>query len=365
MKLIVHLELHRPLELRKDPPGRLRQWVDLVDESATKSHFSEAYNSCYSKLFKLLEELKPLGFKVSARVSGSLLEQAERWGRQLLDRLSSLLSLEVLELATGPYFNSPPLLVPPEEYVEQLITHAKRVEELFGVKPFLVSNPYMIYSDEVGELTASTGVGAVLAEGTPRVLAWRAPHFVYKHPLRDICVLFRDHELSNKVAFGLGKWLTASVFAEEASKAQGHVVVVGVPAETFGLAVPESKGALDFLRWLPREVAKRPWVSFSTFRDVVALHEPVDAISVSCPVSWLETKDLKPLTDSPLQQLALSILAETWSGARDAGLIDAWRVLAQADLLLASSSVAASAKLVKALCSLRAAVAESSVQGRA
>ena len=353
MDFVLYLEIHQPLELKGEPRDRVGSWLDLVDWDASRRRFEEAAGRCYVPLLRLLEELAPQGLRAAARVSGVLLEQAERWGRSLLETVERLVSKDVLELVAGPYFNTPPVL-PLEELVEQTRLHVAKLRELFGVEAKVCANPYLAYSDDVGSaLSDGLGTRAVLAEGAHYLLAWRAPYFVYKHPSRSLVLLLRDPNLSNEVAFGLGRWLTASALAERASRAEGHVVVVGVPAETFGLAVPASSGAFEFLRWLPRELAKYPWVQFATPSEVVEQYEPVDVLSAANPVSWLESRDLKPLTESPLQQASLSMLLELRERAREAGLVEAWRLLTQADLLLASRSVAAATRLLKAVCALR------------
>jgi len=353
LDFVFYLELHQPLELKREPPGRLGSWLELVDWDASRRRFEEAAGRCYAPLLKLLEELAPQGLRVAVRVSGLLLEQAERWGRGLVESLEGLASRGAVELVAGPHFNAAPAL-PIEELVEQTRLNAARLRELFGVEARVCANPYLAYSDDIGSaLSDRLGARAVLAEGVRHLLAWRAPYFVYKHPSRALALLLRDPNLSNEVAFGLGRWLTASALAERASRAEGHVVVVGVPAETFGLAVPASSGAFEFLRWLPRELAKYPWVRFATPSEVVERYEPVDSLSVPAPVSWLEPGDLRPLTESPLQQAILSLLLELRGRAAEAGLEDAWRLLAQADYLLAARSVAAAARLLKAACALR------------
>lgn len=351
MDFTVYLEAHQPLILRKQPRERIASWLDLVDEQSSRALFETALRRSYEPLLKLLAELAPTGFRVGLRVSGTLLDQAERWGRVFLEELRSLVAKGVTDLVAGPYYNSLAFLLSQDEYVEQVEMHVKRLDELFGVRPKVLSNPYLAYSDEVGRLAYDRlGMRAVIAEGAPQVLGWRTPHFVYRHPIHQLRVLVRDSELSNEVAFGLGKWLRADFFADKVSRSAGSVVIVGVPAETFGLSVPREQGAFEFLRWLPRELAKHRWVRIAVPSEV-AEKEPVDLFSSPTVVTWLETKDLRSLTESPLQAALLSQLGDLREHARAAGLIEAWRVLTQADLLYAAKGVSAFASVQRAVCS--------------
>jgi len=350
---VLYLEMHQPLVLRREPPAKVESWWDLTDVEASKAAFERAQGTCYLPLLRTIEELAPSGLKVGLRVSGVLLESAELWGKSLLEQLGSLVSIEAVELVAGPHFNLPPLIFPADELVEQVKLHRAKLKELFGVEAEVFAAPYLAYSDEIGRLVKDElNLRAVLAEGAMHVLAWRTPHFVYKHPSRDLSILVRDQEISNQVAFGLGKWLTAAYIAERASRIEGTTLVVAVPAETFGLSVPASAGAFEFLRWLPKEFAKHPWIRFATPSDAAG-KEYVDVLNVPQPVTWLESKDLRPLTESAAQQMLLALLTELKGRVRRE-LLGAWRFLAQADLLLASRSMDAALRLAKALCALRA-----------
>ncbi|MCS7104129.1 MAG: hypothetical protein NZ954_01000 [Thermofilaceae archaeon] len=355
---MLYLEMNQPIELKKEPPTRVSEWVDLVDEAVMRKRFEEAAGRCYTQLMKVLEELIPHGFKVGVKVSGTFLEQAERWGKWLLEELTSLVSRGAVELIAGPYFNSPPLLIPNDEFVDQVRLHVKKVEEVFGCKPRVFAGPYLAYSDEVGRLVSDElGFKAALTEGVAQVLAWRSPHFVYKHPARDLLLLPRDQTLSNEIAFGLGKWLTAAILAEKASHVEGHAVLLGVPAETFGLAIPATAGVFEFLRWLPRELAKYPWASFATPSEAIEKHEPIDVLSIPNPVSWLESGDLRLLSENLLQQVVLSLLTELRGLAAEKGYQKAWRLLTQSDLLLSLRNVSTAIRALKATCALREALA--------
>lgn len=354
MDFVLFLEAHQPFVLRREQPRRLESWLDLVDIESTRRLFEKAAGECYTPLFRLLEELKPHGVRVGLRVSGVLLAQAERWGRGLVEQLRHLVSTGAVELVAGPYYNSIPHLLPSEEFVKQVEQHAASIRETFGVEAKALAAPYLTYSDEVGRLARDElGLRVALAEGEPRSLAWRTSHFVYKHPLKDLSILVRDQELSNEVAFGLGKWLTAAHFASRVSRVEGTSVLVALPAETFGTFVPAGAGAFDFLRWLPKELGRYAWVRFALPSEA-AEREPVDVLSAPQPVTWLETKDLRPLTESTLQQMLLALLLELRGPAERAGLLEAWRILTQADYLLASRSPQTAIKLAKALCALQA-----------
>jgi len=354
---VIYLEFHQPYVLRDQPPRALRSWRDLVDEGATRARFEEALRRSYRPLLRLLASLAAEGVKLGVRVSGVLLEQALEWGAEVVEGLASLISKGAIEPVAGPYYNSPPPpLLPEEEYVEQVRLHIEMIGERFGVRPASLANPYLAYSDAIGAVACEKlGLRVALAEGAPRVLGWRAPHFVYRHPTCDLRLLVRDAALSNSIAFGLGRWLTAEALAREAARAGGHVVVLGVPAETFGLAIPAEAGAFEFLSWLPREVGKYPWLRFATPSEA-ASRDPVDVLSAPYPVSWLEPKDLSPLTASPLQAAVVAELEALRGAALSSGLGEAWRLLTQADLLHSASTLTGFSRLWRALCSLRCSV---------
>ena len=367
MDLILYLEAHQPRRLRGIPPLKLGEADDLLDVELDRSLFEKVAERCYRPLLKLVEASEN-GLKLALKVSGTLLEQMEAWGSDLLESLKSLVSAGRVELVAGPYYHSIASLIAPEELVEQTRMHVDLIDELMGVRPKVFSNPFLIYDDRVGQLVSEElGMSVVIAEGSPRVLGWRAPSYVYKSPASETRLLLRDYRLSDEVSFGLGRgYVRADSYATRVSRIEGQVVVVGLPAETFGEFIPAEAGAFEFLKWLPRELSKYPWVRFSTPSEAASKYEPVDELAVSQPVSWLEGKDLSALTGSPLQVAALEILRELRVKALSSGLARAWRLLSQADLLYSMrASMGVFLKFERAACSLRSSIAARSLTSKA
>ncbi|RLF06418.1 MAG: hypothetical protein DRK00_01625 [Thermoprotei archaeon] len=333
MDFVLYLEAHQPRRLRAQLSSRIVKADDVLDESLDRRVFERVAEKCYRPLLKLLESVG--GLRVAMKLTGTLLEQMESWGDDLIEMVRGLAWEGRIELVAGPYYNSVAGLVDEGELVEQTRRHVELLAELTGVRPACFANPYLIYYDEIGELVSrELGLRVIITEGSPRVLGWRAPSYVYKARASDARLLLRDYRLSDEVAFGLPRGqVRVDEYAAKVSRVEGQVVLVGLPAETFGEHAPASMEAFDFLRRLPSELSKYPWVRISTPSETVKRYKPVDELRVRQPVSWLEDKGLSTLTGSPLQVAAIEILRELMPRALASPLARAWRLLSQADIL--------------------------------
>lgn len=350
------MEAHQPRRLRSSPPSTLTSADDLIEDELDSLIFRRVSERCYRPLLETLEATK--GLKAALKVTGTLLEQIMAWEPELLEDIKSLTREGKVELVTGPYYNSLAGLIDPMEFVEETKLHIELLDKLMGVKPGVFANPFLIYDDEVGRLVGQElGLKVVMAEASPRVLGWRAPSYVYVAASSPTELLLRDYRLSDVVAFGLARGLWASDYAARISKVEGQVVLVGFPAETFGELIPASAGVFEFLKSLPRELSKYPWVRISTPSEAVEEYEPVDELCVEEAVSWLESKDISPLTRSPLQAAAFEMLRELKEKALSSQLARGWRLLAQGDLIYSmGSSLEAFITFERAICALRTAL---------
>jgi len=351
--LVLYLDAHQPRRLRRVPPKKLLRAEELLDEKLDKAVLERVAQTCYKPLLQLLVSEK--GLRLALRLSGTLLEQMEAWRPDLLELVKALARKGKVELVASPYYNSVASLIDAGEFVEQVKQHFKLLIELVGVKPRVFANPFLLYSNEVAWLVGEElGLDVVIAEACPRILGWRAPSYVYRAPKSRVKLLLRDYRLSDEVAFGLSTGLQASDYAAKVSRIEGQVVLIGFPAETFGEFIPAGAGVFEFLKGLPRELSRYPWMRISTPSETAHRYEPVDELNVQEPVTWFEGKNVSALTESPLQAAALEILRELMGKALSSSMARAWRLLTQADILYSmKSDISAFMAFERAACALR------------
>ncbi len=293
----------------------------------------------------LLESLRTHpDFKVAFSFSGIALEQFEEYAPEVVESFKRLIDTGRVEVLSETYYHSLAFLESPDEFREQVRMHARKVRELFGVRPYVFRNTELIYRNDIAAMVADMGYLGMLAEGADHVLGWRKPTYVY-HARNDpgFRLLLKHYKLSDDIAFrfsnrGWEEWpLTAPKFAQwvDAHNGDGHVINLFMDYETFGEHQWEDTGIFDFLRALPHEVTRYPDNGFVTPTEALTRYPAVGEIDVPDYVSWADVeRDLSAWRSNPIQHDALRALyaieGEVKS-ANDPELLRDWRRLTTSD----------------------------------
>ena len=152
-------------------------------------------------LLKQIEEQKG-AFKVAFSISGSALEQFDRYAPEVIDSFRKLAATGCVEFLCETYYHSLASLVSESEFEHQVLKHKAAIENYFGVTPVTFRNTELIYSDLIGEKVLDMGFPTMLTEGARHIMAWRSPNFVYNNDINpDLKLLLRDYSLSDDIAF--------------------------------------------------------------------------------------------------------------------------------------------------------------------
>lgn len=349
-------EVHQPRRLRKglssyvpvDPwtvksPARVEEAI--FDDGLNKLVIERAARKCYVPATKILIEVaKELGtdfFRVSFSVSGIALEQLGAWAGDALTLFQELASLGAAEFLAQTYYHSLAWFVDWEEFREQVLAHAKVVEEVFGQRPKAAENTEMMYNNDIGCGLYSLGFRTIVTEGVDWVLRGRPPTLVYRAWGCDARILTRHYRLSDDIGYRFSdrswdQWpLTADKYADWLSMLQGHYVLIAVDYETFGEHHWPESGIHEFLRWLPREVRKRG-LRFATVSEA-AEHEPAGVFDVPpwATISWAEGRDTSSWLGNDLQKTSFTLYRELAPYARALGgdVLRLWKELGTSDHL--------------------------------
>jgi len=236
-------------------------------------------------------------FKVAFSLSGTFLEQCELWASDVLDSFKQLAETGCVEFLCQTYFHSLSSLFSAEkpEFIDQVLMHRERMQDLFGQKLQVFENTEFIYNNSIAKTIANLGFRGIFTEGAERVLGWRSPNFVYKARNCDLHVLLRNYRLSDDVSFRFSNrlwsgWpLTAEKYATWLAHTPGQCINLFMDYETFGEHQWPETGIHEFLRWLPGEVLKHENLRFSTPSEFLN-HDPVEEIDVHDfdTVSWAD-----------------------------------------------------------------------------
>jgi alpha-amylase len=262
--VILGFEVHQPYRIRKDffwkPRFRGNVIEKYFDMELNKEVFERALKKCYLPATKIIlrnieegeREGKDIKFFYS--ISGVFLEQAERWGRELLDLFKILATTKKVEFLAQTYYHSVTSLWENKgEWIDQIREHVNLVRDLLGFNPITFENTELLTSQDIINEVSKLGFKVYIMEGKDH-----DPNRIYKSG--SLTILLRNYRLSDDIAFRFSSrsWdqypLTARKFAEWIKNAPGEVVLIFVDYETFGEHHWPETGILDFLDWLPREL---------------------------------------------------------------------------------------------------------------
>jgi len=342
-----YFQVHQPFRLRTYRFFDIGAKHDYYDEYANRSIMRKVSEKCYLPANRLLLDLiKEYGtaFKLSFSISGSALDQFEMYAPDVLESFQMLAHTNNVEFLAETNAHSLCALRSKEEFKQQVQTHARRIEKLFGHKPKAFRNTELIYSDDIGETVEEMGYKLVLTEGAKHILGWKSPNYMYcsvKNP--KLKILMKNYKLSDDIAFRFSNksWqeypLTAEKYGTWLNQLDhlNETVNIFMDYETFGEHQHAETGIFEFLRALPRVILSHTDYKFSTPSELLKELQPVSPVSVPYPISWAdEERDITAWLGNELQNEAFSQLftfEEKIKQCNDESLIRDWNRLQNSD----------------------------------
>ena len=315
--ICLYFQVHQPTRLRLYRFFDIGKDSHYYDDFANRTILRRVAQKCYLPMNQLMLEL--IGqykgkFKIAFSISGSALDQFQRFAPEVIDSFKALAATGKVEFLAETYYHSLASLGSDSEFRHQVAKHAAKIEELFGVKPVTFRNTELIYSNSIGEMVYDMGYKTMLTEGARHIMGWQSPNFVYTGETQPkLKLLLRNYSLSDDIAFrfsnkGWNMWpLTAEKYVgwmKENAK-EGDIVNLFMDYETFGEHQSAATGIFDFMRALPGAVLEDGTFGFATPAEVVKKYKPVSDIAVEDPISWAdEERDLTAWLGNELQSEA-------------------------------------------------------------
>ena len=315
--ICMYFQVHQPTRLRLYRFFDIGKDSHYYDDFANRTILRRIAQKCYLPMNALLLDLVKKGkgkFKVAFSISGSALEQFERYAPEVIDSFRRLAETGRVEFLSETYYHSLASLVSPQEFRHQVQKHRDAMSRLFGVTPTAFRNTELIYCNGIGELVHELGYKTMLTEGARHIMGWRSPNYVYScETCPELKLLLRNYTLSDDIAFRFSdrSWemwpLTADKYLarlKESSKNDG-IVNVFMDYETFGEHQSEASGIFDFMKFMTDAVISDGTFEFVTPTEAAARHDAVSSLDVPDPISWAdEEKDLTAWLGNELQQEA-------------------------------------------------------------
>ena len=319
--ICLYFQVHQPNRLRLYRFFDIGKDSHYYDDFANRTILRRVAQKCYLPMNALLLELIEANkgaFKVAFSISGSVLEQFDRYAPEVIESFRKLAQTGSVEFLSETYYHSLASLASPIEFKNQVLKHKAAIEHYFGVTPKAFRNTELIYSDAIGEMVYDMGFKTMLTEGARHVLGWKSPNFVYScAQAPSLKLLLKNSSLSDDIAFrfsdrGWSDWpLTGEKYLSwiKAAAQNDDIVNLFMDYETFGEHQKAASGIFDFMRALPEIVIKDGEFEFVTPTQAAKKHRPVGELDVMDPISWAdEERDVTAWLGNELQNDAFNKL---------------------------------------------------------
>ncbi|MBN2368327.1 glycoside hydrolase family 57 protein [Candidatus Woesearchaeota archaeon] len=338
-----YFQVHQPHRLKLYRVFDIGRNSNYFDKLKNKQIMEKVAKKCYLPTNNLVHQLIKATegkFKVAYSITGTALEQFEKYVPAVIDSFKELSDTGCVEFLSETYYHSLSFLYSKEEFKKQVEMHRAKIQELFGQTPKVFRNTELIFNNELANYIEGLGYEGILAEGADHVLGWRSPNFVYRpKTTQKIRLLLKNYKLSDDIAFrfsnrGWKEWpLTTEKFASWADAAEGITLNFFMDYETFGEHQWEDTGIFNFMRHLPKELFKRN-MTFKTPSEIIK-NEPIAELDIHSPVSWADVeRDLSAWLGNKMQHAAINelyALEKSIKNSNDAKLIQDWRKLQTSD----------------------------------
>ncbi|MDO5320811.1 MAG: glycoside hydrolase family 57 protein [Bacteroidia bacterium] len=317
--ICLYFQVHQPTRLRLYRFFDIGKDSHYYDDYANRTILKRVAQKCYLPMNELLLQAIKANkgkFKVAFSISGSAMEQFDRYAPEVLDSFRALADTGCVEFLSETYYHSLASLASTQEFEHQVQMHKQAIEHYFGVTPKTFRNTELIYSDAIGAEVRELGFTTMLTEGARHIMAWKSPNFVYNNDFKsDLKLLLRNYQLSDDIAFrfsdrGWQEWpLTAEKYISWIKASEGDIVNLFMDYETFGEHQSSTCGIFDFMKAFASLASKDGALQFVTPAEAAQKLESVGDLSVMQPISWAdEERDLTAWLGNDLQQDAFNKL---------------------------------------------------------
>jgi alpha-amylase len=348
--IVLYLHVHQPYRIRHYSvfdTGTRHDYFDAAYEDDTsnerilKKVAEKSYIPTNKHLLALLQGNPD--FKLSLSITGTVIEQLERWSPEALQSFKDLAATGRVEILAETYHHSLAFFYSRSEFEMQVDMHRRKIQEVFGQTPRVFRNTELAFNNDLAYWADHAGYKGILAEGWDPILDWRSPNYVYQPAYTDnIRLLMKNYKLSDDIAFRFGdsNWaeypLTADKFSHWLSEdPDGTNFNLFMDYETFGEHQWHESGIFGFLEHLPKEWLKSEGHSFMTVSEAIDTFESVGQIDIPQTVTWADTeRDLSAWLGNSMQSTAIGALYKLQQQILDTGdlsLIDDWRRLQTSD----------------------------------
>jgi alpha-amylase len=341
--LVLYFQVHQPRRLHSVNFFDLANAPHYFNDDLNRSIVQRIARNCYlpanTLLLDLIKEFPEI--KVAFSLSGVVIEQLESYAPEALESFRKLAQTGSVEFLSESYYHSLASLVNTDEFQIQVLQHAEKIFELFGVRPVVFRNTELIYNNDIGRKVAAMGFQGIFMEGHENIIGKQSPHKLYCHPEQEQLKIFlRNYRLSDDIAFRFmegGSPLSVNRYLEwlEAMPPHEHFINLAMDYETFGEHHKASTGIFRFLKELLISLARSTRYSMLLPAEALQKSSGETPISVEQYGSWADVeRDVSAWLGNEMQKDAFNSIMKLESelmNLRNEQLLKYWRYLQTSD----------------------------------
>lgn len=294
-----YFQLHQPFRLH---PDRDKFLWDEMNAAVFNKVSEKSYLPALSMFRDLIRENG--SFKIALGVSGTFLEQAERYRPEVIDVLRQLVDAgregNRVEILGETYYHSLTSLFNDSrkrEFREQVAMHGEKIRELVGVSPTSFRNTELMYNNDIAAAVWDMGYRAILCEKRDDMYTGKnepvSPNAVFRARGTGLIVLPRNRDLSDDVAFRFpAQPIPAKEYAAHLARIDGEAVLLGYDFEHIGEHIWEDKGIFEFWKAVPAALSRHKSIVLANptevadrFRDAHCPEVDIHSLATS---SWAD-----------------------------------------------------------------------------
>ena len=350
--ITLYLHVHQPWRIRKYSIFDTATHHDYFKESTYQTDRNnqyiidkvadKSYRPMNTLLLRLLESYPD--FKLSLSITGTFIEQCERFAPDVIESFQKLVQTGRVEIVAETYYHSLAFFYDQAEFEAQVDAHAKKIKQVFGVSCSVFRNTELAYNDQLAQWADNYGYKGILAEGWDAILDWRSPNFVYQpNGTKNIKLLMKNYRLSDDIAFRFSNkdWKNWPLHADtyqqwaEQSLLNGQTINLFMDYETFGEHQWAETGIFIFFESFVGQWLSNTENTFYTVSETIDTHEASGIISMPHTVTWADNeRDLSAWLGNSMQHEAMRHLYDLSNDVMrsdDLQLISDWRKLQTSD----------------------------------
>jgi alpha-amylase len=342
-----YFQVHQPFRIRNYSFFDIGQSHIYEDEKKNREIMDKVAEKCYLKTNRKMLELirrHDGNFRISYSISGTAIEQFEKYRPDVLQSFIDLANTGCVEFLSETFSHSLSFIYSKEEFQRQVQKHAAVIKKYFNQTPTVFRNTELIFNNELAAYIENMGYKGIVCEGVDRILGTRSPNYLYRSPnTKNIKLLLKNYRLSDDIAFRFSDrgWkefpLTVDKYTQwvHSVAGNGECINLFMDYETFGEHQWESTGIFDFLDHLPAAVLAHPDFNFKTPSEVVAAYPARDIYDAHDFTSWADMeRDLSAWLSNSMQQEAMKQIYSIEKDVKecnDPDILNVWERLQTSD----------------------------------